>query len=91
MLAVQDVGSQLPAPAAMPATYCHAVSVIIDSPSETIRQNKLFLLKVALVMVFHLTNRKVANIPSKGRITQPSPPGHHLQTSPSLPPKSATS
>lgn len=37
-----------------------------NSPSETISQNKLFLLQVALVMVFYLTSRKVTNIPFKG-------------------------
>lgn len=53
------VFSPTPIPFAAPAACCHDLLAIMDPPSGTIYQNKLYFCKSLLVMVFHCGNKKI--------------------------------
>lgn len=56
----KEVISQLPAPATLAATYCHALCHKGCLFFQTISQNKLFISKMDLVMVFYHSHIKVS-------------------------------
>jgi hypothetical protein len=59
-LPVPYVYFRFSSPATLPPCH-HAFPANMASPSGTISQNKLFLLRVALLMVFYHSNRKITN------------------------------
>lgn len=52
MFTIEDVVPELPASEA----YCHASPAIMDSPSGTIRQNKLFPKSLLFMVFYHSKN-----------------------------------